>query len=164
MQVMPVKATTPEQMIARIAGRNHGVVTRRQLLAAGVTRSEIEHRVRIGALIAVYRGVYRAGHSAPGIEADYMAAVLACGDGAALVDRAAAHLLGLTKGKAPPAAVIAPRKRRLAFARRGTLHRSELTRWRGIPVTTPACTLVDLAPLLSLDELALAAHRRRTQA
>jgi hypothetical protein len=66
---------TADRIIARIAGRAHGVVTHADLLAAGVTVAEIRHRVRAGALIRLYRGVYRVGHAAPSVEADYMAAV-----------------------------------------------------------------------------------------
>ena len=53
-----------------------------------------------GALLPVYRGVYRVGHRAPSVEARYMAAVLACGEGALLSGRAAARLLGLLRGPA----------------------------------------------------------------
>lgn len=80
--------------IARIAGGQHGVVTRRQLLAAGLSAGEIARRVRTGALLREHRGVYRVGHRAPSVEARYLAAVLACGDGARLSGLAAAHLLG----------------------------------------------------------------------
>src|SRR5919199_5681365 len=124
--------------IAGVARRQHGNVTRSQLLNAGLTEKQIKARVANGTLIQVYRGVYRAGHAAPSVEAAYMAAVLACGDDAALVDRAAAHLLGLTKGKAPPPEVVArgeKRVRGLRTRRCRNLHRTELTRWRGIPVT-----------------------------
>jgi hypothetical protein len=155
---MAAKRSSTDEKIARIARRQHGNVTRVQLLSAGLTRHQITGRVASGALIPTYPGVYRAGHAAPSVEADYMAAVLACGDGAALRGRAAAHLLGVLRGKAPPPEVLAPTKRRVACARRGTVYGSELTRWRGIPVTTPARTLVDLASLLGPDDLALACH------
>ena len=51
--------------MGRIASAAHGVVTRAQLLSAGVTLAEIRHRMRTGALIRVHRGVYRVGHRAP---------------------------------------------------------------------------------------------------
>jgi predicted transcriptional regulator of viral defense system len=53
---------TVEEVIARLASRAHGVVTRRELLAAGVTRNEIQERLEKGALLREYRGVYRVGH------------------------------------------------------------------------------------------------------
>ena len=83
---------TVDQKVARIAGRAHGVVTREQLREAGLTRHQIAQRLQRGSLIRVYPGVYRVGHAAPSIEALYLAAVRACGDGALLSGRAAAHL------------------------------------------------------------------------
>ncbi len=69
--------TTVEQKIARIAGSAHGVVSREELLRAGVSPAEIRRRVRSGALIREHRGVYRVGHRAPSVEATYMAALTA---------------------------------------------------------------------------------------
>ena len=59
--------------IARIATRSHGVVTRAELLLAGITPAEIKHRVATGALLRQHRGVYRVGHRAPSVEARYLA-------------------------------------------------------------------------------------------
>src|SRR3954454_4088040 len=89
----------PDRIVAAVAARQHGVVTRRQLLAAGISARSIEKRLDKGTLIRVYPGVYRVGHRAPSVEADYMAAVLACGDGAVLTGRAGAHLLGLFRAR-----------------------------------------------------------------
>src|SRR4051794_26261036 len=97
-----------DRAIARLASRSHGVVTRGRLLAAGVTDTEIRVRLARGSLIQVHRGVYRVGHTAPSLEATYLAAVLACGDGAYLGGHAAAHLLGLIGGRAPAPRVWAP--------------------------------------------------------
>ena len=146
-----------EEKSAGLARRSHGVVTRRELLAAGISAKEIERRLRTGALIAVFRGVYRVGHKAPSVEAHYLAAVKACGPEALLSGRAAAHLLGLLKGRVPPPEVSAPTKRsvRGVSTRRA---RRQGTIWRGIPVTTPAETLVDLAAAVDEGELARACH------
>jgi hypothetical protein len=146
-----------EQILARLARRSHGVVTRRQLLKAGITPKQIDQRLRVGALIAVFRGVYRVGHTAPSVEAGYLAAVRACGDGALLSGRAAAHLLGLNRGAPPPPEVAAPTARRVRGVRTRRARR-EATVWRGIPVTTVAETIVDLAAALRPDELARAFH------
>ena len=136
--------------MARIASRAQGVVTASELRAAGLSRKEIEHRVRIGALIREHRGVYRVGHRAPSVEARYMAAVKAGGEGAALTGRAAAYLFGLVKGPTPAPEVAVPRRRRLP--------RADVTVWRGIPVTTVARTIVDLAADLPLEDLARVCH------
>lgn len=152
---------TVQQKIARIARESHGVVTRAQLLRAGVTAREIEGRLGNGVLLREHRGVYRVGHRAPSIEARYLAAVRACGEGALLCGRAAAHLLGLLKGRAPGPEVIAPAARRVRGVRtrrsRRIDPRDRMT-WRRIPVTTVARTLVDLAAILPTDHLARACH------
>src|SRR5215211_2224697 len=104
---------TVEEKLAQIAEAGHGVVTRRQLLRAGITRRQITARLRSGTLLREYPGVYRVGHRAPSAEATYLAAVLAAGDGALLSGRAAGHLWGLVKGKAPPADVTTATERRI---------------------------------------------------
>ena len=156
---MAGKVRTVEQVFARIADGAHGVVTRAQLLRAGVSDAEIEQRLRIGALLREHRGVYRVGHRAPSLEARYLAAVRACGDEALLSGRAAAYLLGFVKGTAPPPEVTAPTERRVAGVRTHHTGRfADATTWRGIPVTTVARTLVDLAGVLDTDALARACH------
>ena len=135
-------------------------MTRAQLLRARVTKAQIEHRLRSGTLLRVHHGVYRVGHRAPSVEARYLAAVRACGDGAVLSGRAAAHLLHLTKGSAPPPEVTARVCRRVkrVSTRRIRLDPHEVTKWRGIPMTSVPRTLVDLAAVLSADDLARACH------
>ena len=150
-----------EQDLARIGGAAHGVVTRAQLARAGVTASEIKHRLRTGALLRERRGVYRVGHRAPSVEARYLAAVLACGDGACLSGRAAGHLLGLLRGTPPEPEVTAPTERCVKGVRtRRSRHLGarDVTSWSGIPVTTVARTVVDLTAVLPLDDLARACH------
>jgi len=105
---MSAKVSTVEAVVARLATSQHGLVTRAQLLDAGLTRHQIQHRLLLGALLCVYRPVYRVGHRAPRVEARYLAAVLAGGDRARLSGRAAAHLLGLLRGRAPAPEVTAP--------------------------------------------------------
>jgi very-short-patch-repair endonuclease len=152
---------TVEQELARIAASAHGVVTHAQLTCAGITPAEIKSRLRSGALLREHRGVYRVGHRAPSVEAHYLAAVLACGEGALLSGRAAAFLFGLMKGTMPLPEVTTRTERRvngILTRRRRTRARVDETTWRGIPVTTVATTLVDLAAVLSSDELARACH------
>jgi hypothetical protein len=157
---MTPKSSTVETVIATIASSQHGVVTRAQLLSAGLTTHEIRHRVDAGALLREHWGVYRVGHRAPSVEARYLAAVLACGEDARLSGRAAAHLLGLLKGRAPKAEVTAPRQRCVpgVRVRRAQLDRADRAIHRGIPVTAVPRTLIDLAADLSLDALARACH------
>jgi very-short-patch-repair endonuclease len=147
--------------IARLASRSFGVLTREELLHVGVTRSGIGRRIDAGRLLTEFPGVYRVGHRAPSREARYLAAVRACGEGAVLRGRAAGHLFGLLKGKAPPPEVAAPVQRRIEGVktrRSRHLDARDTTTWKGIPVTTVPRTLVDLAELLSFDALSRACH------
>jgi hypothetical protein len=154
-----VQIATVERKLARIASSAHGVVSRAELLQAGVTPREVEHRLGTGALIREYRGVYRVGHHAASVEARYMAAVKACGAGAVLSGLAAAYLLGLLKGPAPPPEVIAAGKRRIAGVRTRRSREVEATKWQGIPATTVPRTLVDIAGDLSEEDLGWACHQ-----
>src|SRR3954469_5398476 len=104
---------TVEQKLDRIGSRQHGVVTRAELLGADVPAGAIERRIRKGTLIVEYPGVYRVGHRAPSVEARYLAAVRACGKGAVLSGRAAAYLLSLLKGPPPPPEVTTKSERRV---------------------------------------------------
>jgi hypothetical protein len=144
--------------VARIAKGRWGVVARRQLLDEGVTPQEIRSRIARGTLIVEYPGVYRVGHRAPSVHAKYMAAVLACGDGAVLSHCAAAHLYGVLKGPPPAPEVTAPTERKV----KGVItHRSrsiDATRYERVPITTVPRTLVDVAATLTAEVLARAFH------
>jgi very-short-patch-repair endonuclease len=150
-----------ERVIARIAQHQHGVVTWAQLLDAGISARQIRGRISRGSLLLEHRGVYRVGHVAPSTEATYLAAVLAAGEGARLSGMASAHLHGLVKGPPPPAEVTARTERRIEGVR---IHRCRsldargAVSVRGIPVTSVADTLVDIAADLSADQLARACH------
>jgi hypothetical protein len=153
---------TLDRKIAHLAGRSHGVVSREELIRAGITAAEIRHRLASGALIPIHHGVFRVGHAAPSLEATYMAAVKAGGKGALLRGRAAAHLLGLLRGRPPRPEVLVTSYRRPAgvtVTRCRTIDRRDRTRWRGIPVTTVPRTIVDLASVLSEEDLARAFHQ-----
>jgi hypothetical protein len=158
---MGTPARTVDRILARIAQRQHGLVTRAQLLDAGISARQIKARVPRGSLIRLHRGVYRVGHAAPSTEATYLAAVLAAGEGAVSSGLAAAYVHGLVKGPPPPAEVTARNERRIEGVR---VHRCRVldarscTIVRGIPVTSVPRTLVDIAAELSDDALARACH------
>jgi hypothetical protein len=137
------------------------VVTRAELLRAGVTAAEIKHRLATGALLREHPGVFRVGHRAFSVEARYLAAVRACGEGAVLSGRAAAHLYGLVRGQAPWSEVIARYRRRVRGVKTRQARRideRDVTVWRGIPITTVARTLTDLASQVGPGELGRACH------
>jgi very-short-patch-repair endonuclease len=155
---MGARSGTVEQICAALARRSHGIVTRRELLAAGVSRREIARRRERGYLIVEFPGVYRVGHRAPSERARYMAAVRACGEGAVLSGLAAAWLYGLIRGDAPAPHVTAVRGRRVRGVVTKRSRHIERAVYRGIPITTVARTLVDLAGSLALADLARACH------
>lgn len=158
---MQAPGRTVEEKLASMAGATHGVVTRERLLDAGITRQEIASRLERGDLLREHRGVYRVGHRAPSVEATYLAAVLAVGEGARLRGRPAAHLWRLVKGGAPPAEVITTTERRIkgvSTQRARHLDAQDCAVCRGVPVTSVARTVVDLAGELSEEALARACH------
>src|SRR5215218_7778626 len=94
---MPNKSDTINAAISRIAARQHGVVTARQLATVGLGRPAITERVSSGRLHRIHRGVYAVGHRGLSGHGRWMAAVLACGEGAALSHGSAATLWGLLR-------------------------------------------------------------------
>jgi len=153
-----------DEKIARLASRTHGVVTRRRLLDADISDEEIKVRLKRGSLIRMYPGVYRVGHTAPSVEATYMAAVLACGKGAVLMGLAAAYLYGLIKGDPPPPVVKTRTERDIEGIETHRTRTDERgTEWRGIPITTVPRTLMDLAPSMTEKDLAAACHHAQVR-
>ena len=80
----------PDAAIAMVAERQHGVITRIQLLEIGVGPRAVTHRLARRRLHALHRGVYAVGHRRVGRDGRLMAAVLASGSGAVLSHRSAA--------------------------------------------------------------------------
>ena len=147
--------------MAWFATRAHGNVTRQELLSVSVSSEQIRGRVERGGLIPRYRGVYRVGHVAHSREADYTAATKAGGDGSFISGHPAAHALGLVRGKTPAPELVSRRELNingLKSTRCRRLTREDTTRWKGIPITSPARTLVDLASEVNAETLARACH------
>jgi very-short-patch-repair endonuclease len=141
-----------DTLIAGLAVKQHGYVTRTQLLALGLGADAIDYRVRLGRLIAVYAGVYAVGYVRRTPEARACAAVLACGEKAALSHGSAASLWGFNKHWDAPFEVTAPSIRTrqgIKVHRCRTLARADITRQLGIRVTSPARTVLDNAPRLT---------------
>lgn len=170
MKASPHPARAFDEVVSRLAARQHGIVTRTQLTGAGISRDVIDHRVRIRRLQPLQRGVYLVGPVAPP-HAREMAACLACGPDAHLSHRSAGAVWGLLKqSRRAPVDVALPGRRRrrpgIRTHRIRTLRDDEVTRRYGIPVTTPARTLYDLAgrlrPLALETAVADALARRLT--
>jgi very-short-patch-repair endonuclease len=147
---MRKKRATPDQLIARIVARQHGVVTSAQLLEAGLSAPGVTRRVAAGRLHRIHRGVYALGNPNLTREGHWRAAVLACGEGAVLSHESAAALWKLSPTSPAVVHITIPgsngrRKRRgIVIHRSTTLTPADTTIHRGIPVTTVARTLRDL--------------------
>jgi very-short-patch-repair endonuclease len=136
-----------------IKARNqNGVVAVGQ---GGLTPDKAHYEAKIGRLHRIHRGIYalvpRSLLSRDGL---YMAAVLACGPGAALSHRSAAALHGLRQEGTTKVEVLVPhassrRHRGIRVRRSRVLTAADVTKVKGIPVTTIVRTLLDLADVLS---------------
>jgi hypothetical protein len=147
------RARDADRLIAGLAERQHGVVSRAQLLQAGVGRHLIDYRVVAGRLHVVHHGIYSVGHGALAIDARWMAAVLAAGPGAVLSHRAAAAVWQLRPFEHLEVTVPTERRRPSIRVRRSHLPPDETTTVRAIPVTTIPRTLLDLAAVLHPHQL-----------
>lgn len=144
-------------LVAALAAGQHGVVSTAQLLSCGLTKDAIYKRVRAGLLHPVLRGVYAVGHAGLTDHGRDMAAVLACGPGALLSHGCAAALWGLCRRPGGAVHVLVPRQRRsrrgVVVHTSGTLDAADRSRHHGIPVTSPARTLVDYADVATPTQL-----------
>src|SRR3954454_1390374 len=147
------------QRLAALAARQHGVVAARQLVALGLAERTIFDHVRKGRLHRLHRGVYAVGHTVLTGHGRWMAAVLAAGPGAALSHASAAALWDLRGSYARIVDVSvtgrAGRTKRpgLRVHRPRSLRSNEVTKKDGIPVTTAARTILDLAATLQRHRL-----------
>lgn len=142
----------------RIAGRQHGVIGRGQLLGLGFSRDAIQHRIDKGRLHPLWPGVYAVGRPQVTRFGRWMGAVLACGPGAALSHESAAALWQIRPEEQPQTHISVPspclrRRHGILAHRRSNLAPHELTRQQDIPVTAPATTLIDLAARVSPADL-----------
>jgi very-short-patch-repair endonuclease len=147
-----------EDRISTFARRQYGMITRSQLLEAGVGSSAIGRRARTGRLRRIHRGVYLVGPILPpwGLE---MAAVLACGPRACLSHVSAARLWGLAPDDdAGPIHVRVPGghggdRTGIRVHSTEALAPDERRLINRIPVTAPGRTLLDMATVVSRTEL-----------
>lgn len=162
-----------DALIARVAATQHGVISLGQLRIAGLSSSAIDRRVTAQRLHRIHRRVYAVGHRRLSDRGRWMAAVLACGEGAVLSHLNAAELWGIHRrvrrlsdvgGRAEvadvhvtvPSTAGIRRRRGIVLHRSSTLMPCHCTLGDGIPVTTPTRTLADIHPLLSPARFAAA--------
>lgn len=152
-----------ERRVAVLAGRQHGVVTRAQLLVIGLSRSAIDRRLHAGRLHALHRGVFAVGHAKVAAEGRLLAATFAAGEGSAISHATAADLHGLRPSTSPSIHVVSPRnvptRPGIVGHRSRDLPADEITVVRGIPVVSVARTLVQLASTVDGRSLARAWRR-----
>ena len=146
---MRPESQTVDAAIAAAATKQLGNVTRQQLFDLGLSKHDVFYRVKVGRLFRLYPGVYAVGRP-PGTPLERAsAAVLACGPGAALSHASAMTLWGYWRRWDRPFEVTIVSDRRPKGIR---VHRSRTITWRdttkqlGIRATTPARTLLDMAP------------------
>jgi predicted transcriptional regulator of viral defense system len=141
----------PDATIARRAARQGGVISHAQLTRIGLSADAIERRARAGHLHRLHRGVYAVGHTLLGPEGRWWTAVLALGADACLSHHSAAHALGMRQSASGLVHVTVRGRTGRKPPHRVTVHRplqlpsDEATSLRGLPMTTPARTLLDLA-------------------
>lgn len=155
--------------ITELASQQRGVVSRAQLLALGVASSAIARHVKAGLLEPAHAGVYRFGRAGELPLSAEIAALLACGSAVALGDWSGAWLWAMLKDRPASVSVVVTvgcRVRRDGIrSREWNGDPGRELRWRaGLPVTSPARTLLDLAavaPAATLEQALAAAERRR---
>jgi very-short-patch-repair endonuclease len=156
----------PDRLIVAVAARQHGVITTARLLEAGLSHDAIAHRVKRGWLRRLHRGVYLVGPLEVPLSRP-MAATLAAGRGALLSHHTAALLWGLRQGRDERmhVTVIARdvRSDEICVHRVARLHPRDATRNHGIPVTSPARTLLDLAAATNRRDLARVTEEAQVQ-
>jgi very-short-patch-repair endonuclease len=128
--------------------RQNGVVTRKQLLAGGLSGDTIHRRLAAGRLHPLWRGVYAVGRPEVSDHGRWMAAVLACGPGARLSHGSAAALWGLLAWGGEIDIVVpghrASRRPGICVHRRFDLETTDRCEVHGISVTDPITTLIDV--------------------
>ncbi|HEX5781157.1 MAG TPA: type IV toxin-antitoxin system AbiEi family antitoxin domain-containing protein [Solirubrobacteraceae bacterium] len=149
----PELSTARDVRVARLAARQHGVVSTADLLACGLDHDAISVRVKNGRLHPLHRSVYTVGHANPTQDGWYLAAVKACGEGAVLSHRSRAMLENIIRweDRYPDVLVLgesAPQHERINGHRTSYLPARHVTTVRGIPVTTAERMLLDLAAVL----------------
>ncbi len=142
--------------IAALARRQGGHATRTQLLGLGLRRRAVEGRLARGELIRVHHGVYAVGHLPTNPVDRAHGALLAAGPTSALADRSAAALWGLMERWPQRLELVSPRRLRLPglrVRRCGKLQRHDVRVHRGVRVTSPARTMLDISPRIGMRRL-----------
>jgi hypothetical protein len=153
-----VASRSVDRAVARLAAGQYGVVERGQLVALGLSGTAIGRWVEAGRLHRLHRGVYAVGHPLVPTRGRWLAAVLACGPGAALSHASAAALWSLRATDAVLLDVTLPgtgarRQPGLRVHRARNLAPADVATVDSIRVTSPARTILDVAATLDARAL-----------
>ncbi len=143
----------PDQLLAALMRRQFGTCSRAQALACGIPDRTITNRLRSGRWRPLLPGVMAEAGTPDRWELRAMAALLAVGGEAVLARQSAARLHGLDlpPGVSPDLAVLVHNRTFPVLPEGITVHRTRRLPWSdvagrtGLPVTTPARTICDLA-------------------
>ena len=160
--------TPPDVRVAEIAARQHGRIRADQLIACGLDHAAIRRRVAKGHLHREHVGVYAVGHPGATLHASIMAAVLAGGEGARASRWSSATLHGYVRWDGRRIDVSVPgsggRSRAgIRFHRPRLMDPRDSTRVHGIPTTTAARALLEIAPQLSDRRLKRAVRQAQAE-
>lgn len=155
------KALPRGQRLAELAGRQHGVVSIRQLRGLlGYSHASIERAAVAGQLHRLHQGVYAVGRTDLSLQGHCLAGVLACDSDSLLSHYSAAWLWGLLSTQPIPVHVTTSVRRKprppIRIHHSQTLIDADRALEDGIPVTSVARTALDLAARIrpeSLDRL-----------
>jgi very-short-patch-repair endonuclease len=159
---------SPLGKLLGIAGSQYGAVSRQQVMAAGISSSTIERRLRSGEWKLLHRGVY----VLPGFKNCWRQQLfgvwLAVGPSSVLCRRTSGALLGLEGVEEGPIELYVPNNKKprgkgIVFSRSTSLATSDVTRFGKLPVTTATRTLIDLGSVMSEEQVEIAfecAYRR----
>lgn len=151
--------------LSDLAGTQYGIVTYRQLRDLGLSNGHIHRASKASRLRRIHRGVYAVGHKRLSRHGLCLAAVLACGEGTVLSHRSAAWLWGFLPRFPSEPEVTVPsrghRRQRIRVHRTAGMPAQDRTALEGIPVTSVARTLFDLAGAVSTRDHSRAVDRAR---
>lgn len=150
--------TRADLTVARLAARQHGAISRRQALAAGLTRHQVDRRIASGRLVVLRRGVFAIAGAPASWHQVVMGSVLAGPPGTVACESTACrvwafepcppdtglHVLSPGSGRGRTPGVVGHRSTLIVPA--------DLSRRSGVPVTSPSRTLVDSCGSLGVDD------------
>lgn len=161
----PRSSVAATRAILQMAGNQHGIVSRRQLIDAGFAPRMIEERVATGRLTPVFPGVYGLSSENTSRKGMWLAATMSCGLGVVLSHRSARQLwnigpdfslVELLSPSMRTGKVTSYLDKKLIVHQTRSLPDGHVTRIEGIPVTTVSRTLIDLAAVSTRREVSAA--------